>query len=112
MARASAPDLVPTAGSTVTLTVIKAPAREAQRKTIQRLMRMQPHIQSGLERLSRRRRQKDNYKRQRAGRMWMVRSPMTRLTRVAPGESFTIFVSPQILPDLRSVAPFLEAAAS
>ena len=101
-----------TPGSTITFTVTKAPDRPAQRKTIQRLMRMQPAIQAGLERLSRRRRQKDNIATQRAGRTWMVRKRMTKLTRVAPGETFTIFVSPQVLPDLRSVEQFLEARAA
>jgi hypothetical protein len=58
--------------------------------------------------LSRRRRQVDNRDHQRGGRNWIIRARMTKLTRVEPGESFTITVTPQIVPDIRSVEAFLE----
>ena len=96
----------------ITFTIKKAPAREAQRKTIQRLMRMQPHIQKGLEKLARRRRQKDNKSYIRAGVLWVNRKRTTKLTRVAAGETFTIFVTSQVIPDLKSVEKFLDAKAA
>ena len=43
--------------NTVTFTIKTAPSREAERKTIRRLMRMQPHVQRGLDKLATRRRQ-------------------------------------------------------
>jgi hypothetical protein len=94
---------------TVTFTITKAPRRPADQKTIQRLMRMQPHIQRGLASLARRRRQHDNIETTRAGRPWVNRKRTTKLTRVLPGEQFTLMITPQVIPDLRSVERFLEA---
>lgn len=93
----------------VTFTVKKTPQREAQRKTIQRLMRMQPEIQKGLKQLARQRRQKDNVVRIRAGNLWVNRVKTTKLTRAAAGETFTLTLTPQIIPDVRSVEQFLDA---
>jgi hypothetical protein len=93
----------------VTFTITKAPRREAQRKTIQRLMQSQPHVQQGLKALQRQRRQKDNRTYTRAGRPWTDRARATRLTRVEKGASFTLRLTAQIIPDLRSVEEFLEA---
>jgi len=95
-------------GKEQTFTVTTTPKRPADRKTIQRLMRMQTGVQRGLDKLSKRRRQKDNVTYVRAGRPWTNRATMTRLTSVRPGEEFTIFVTPQIVPDIRSVEEFLE----
>jgi hypothetical protein len=97
---------------TITFTVNKTPVRPADFKTIQRLMRLQPRVQSALEKLSRIRRQKRNHRRQRAGRMWMVRVPMTRVTRVEKGESFTLRVTPQLMPDIQAVAKYLDMKAA
>jgi hypothetical protein len=97
---------------TVTFTITTAPKREAERKTIRRLMRMQPHIQRGLDKLATQRRQKDNVTYIRAGVQWTNRAKTTKLTRVAPGESFTLTITPQIIPDIRSVEKFLDAKAA
>ncbi len=97
---------------TVTFTVKKAPIRPADRKTIERLMRMQRPIQNALEKLSKVRRRERNHRRQRAGRMWMVRYPMTRVTNVAKGETFTLRVTPQIVNDLKAVAKYLDMKAA
>jgi hypothetical protein len=40
--------------------------------------------------------------------MWLVRARCTRLVRVAPGQSFTIQVTPQLAKDLASVAEYLD----
>lgn len=93
---------------TYTFTIIKAPERTAQVKTVKRLMEMQPEIQKGLSSLSKRRAQTDNDPRRRAGRIWIHRKRRTNLVKVAQGETFTLRLSPQILPDLRSVLSFLE----
>lgn len=96
----------------VTFTVTKRPQRSAERKTIQRLMRMQPEIQNGLDKLARRRRQKDNRPVSRAGVEWVIRVKTTKLTQVEPGESFTLHVTPQIIPDIKSVESYLDAKAA
>ncbi len=99
--------VVPT--KTVTFTVTSVPKRTAQVKTIQRLMRMQPQIQGGLRNLAKRRRQQDNIVTARAGRKWIVRKRATKLTPVREGETFTLTLTPQIIPDIASVEKFLDA---
>jgi hypothetical protein len=100
-------DLVP--GNDVTFTITAAPRREAERKTIQRLMRMQPHIQKGLRALSKKRRREDNRTYIRAGNPWTDRKRTTKLTRVEPGATFTLRLTPQMLCDLRSVQKYLQS---
>lgn len=97
---------------TVTFTLKKTPTRPADQKTIRRLMRMQPDIQRGLMRLARRRRQHDNRAYPRAGGIWVDRKKTTKLTRVEEGESFTLYLTPQILNDIRSVEKYLDAKAA
>lgn len=99
-------------GNNVTFTITKAPRREAERKTIQRLMRMQPHIQQGLRELAKRRRREDNRPYIRAGVIWVDRCKTTKLTRVAPGQTFTLRVTPQIIPDFKAVEKYLDAKAA
>ena len=99
-------------GKSVTFTISKRPVRDAQRKTIQRLMQKQPAIQKGLKALQRKRRQHDNNTYIRAGVEWTHRAKATRLTRVEVGESFTLQITPQIIPDIKSVEKFLDAAAA
>lgn len=93
----------------VTFTISNPPRREAERKTIQRLMRMQPDVQNGLSKLARRRKLHDNRYVTRAGVDWVIRVTTTKLTRVEPGESFTIRVTPQIMNDIKSVEQYLDA---
>lgn len=103
-------DLTP--GDVMTFTVKRVPDKDAARKTIRRLMRMQPEIQKGLEQLSKRRKREDINARQRAGRVFLHRPRTTKLTHVGAGESFTVRVTPQIMPDIRSVASYLDARAA
>ena len=94
---------------TVTFTVEKVPQRLAQRKTIERLMRMEPKVRRGLKRLGHRRKRHENTEHQRGGRMWMSRVPMTKLTNVEAGKSFTLALTPQIIADVKSVEKYLKA---
>ena len=100
-------DLTP--GNDVTFTITAAPRREAERKTIQRLMRMQPHIQKGLRALAKKRRLEDNRTYIRAGNPWTDRAKTTKLTRVEPGQTFTLRITPQMIPDLESVSKYLSS---
>jgi hypothetical protein len=97
--------------NTVTFTVTRMPRREAERKTLQRLMRMQPEIRKGLKALQLRRKRSDSVTYRRAGRDWTNRPRATRLTRVERGASFTLRLTPQILPDVRSVEKYLDMKA-
>ncbi len=105
------PDLIAPL-KTVTFTVTKVPQRSAQLKTIARLMNMQPESQRSLRDLARRRRIHDNVVGIRAGRKWTNRVRTTKVNRVETGETFTLTLTPQIIPDVRSVEKFLKAARS
>ncbi|MAT81788.1 MAG: hypothetical protein CMJ29_09100 [Phycisphaerae bacterium] len=96
--------------STMTFTVTASPTRSATIKTIERLMGMQTHIQSGRSKLATRRRLKDNVTYVRAGRPWVNRKRLTKLARAEKGATFSIHVTPQIVDDLKSVASWLETA--
>ncbi|MHC4910304.1 MAG: hypothetical protein ACYTF9_11330 [Planctomycetota bacterium] len=95
-------------GTETTFTVTAMPRRTADLKTLHRLMRLQPDVQKGLRKLAIKRRRFDNNYYIRAGRPWVDRATTTKLTRVAPGESFTIHVRPQIVNDIKSVERFLK----
>ena len=97
---------------TVTFTIEKVPHRLAQRKTIERLMRMEPKVRRGLKKLGHRRVKHQNTEHQRGGRMWLSRVPMTRLTQVEAGGTFTLTITPQIMADITSVEKFLKAKAA
>ena len=97
---------------TYTFTITKAPLRSAQIKTVKRLMEMQPHIQHGLKDLARGRAQGGNDPRRRAGRIWVHRKRRTNLVKVEAGATFTLRLTPQMVPDLRSVMDFLEAKSA
>ncbi len=94
---------------TVTFTITKVPKQLAQKKTLRRLMQLQPEIQKGLKALQKRRRLVDNRTYIRAGVWWTDRKRATKLVRVETGATFTLNVRPQIMPDLRSVEAFLDA---
>ena len=92
---------------TVTFTVTKVPRKPSQRETIQRLMRMQRDVQRSLKKLARRRRQHDNVPSRHGGKIWIIRAKATRVTTVETGATFTLTLTPQIIPDVKSVAGFL-----
>ena len=96
--------------NTVTFTVTGVPRGTAQRKTIVRLMQMQPATQLGLKKRARKRRQRDNIHNRHGGRPWIHRAKAAKLAKVERGETFTLTLTPQIIPDIKSVEPFLKAA--
>jgi len=96
--------------STVKFTITKAPRRAADRKTIQRLMQMQEGVRKTLKALQKQRRQKDNNTYIRAGVWWTDRAKATRPAKPEVGAEFTLQITPQIMPDIRSVEQFLDAS--
>lgn len=101
------PDLI-TPLQTLTFTVAKVPQRTAQVKTIARLMRLEADRQRTLKSLQHRRKLHDNITTTRAGRQWINRARATKVARVEPGETFTITLTPQVIPDVKSVEKFLK----
>lgn len=98
--------------STVTFTVTKVPSAPARRKTLERLMQMQPHVKKGLKALQGKRRREDNRMTTRAGRPWIDRKKATKLVWLEPGATFTLKVTPQLIPDIRSIERFVSMAAA
>jgi len=104
------PQIAPNA--TLTFTIKSEPKRSATRKTIERLMWMQPHAKKDLSMLQRHRKQKDIKYTIRAGRVWFDRPRATRTVRCEKGTSFTLYVTPQIVNDLKSVEKYLNIASA
>ncbi len=92
---------------TVTFTITSMPRREASVKTLGRLMRMQTEVIRGLSRLAKRRDREVNVRRQRAGREWTSRVRATKIVSPAVGATFTLHVTPQLVPDIQSVRKYL-----
>ncbi len=97
------------AGKTVTISVKKVPLEARHRKTIERLMRLQPAIQRTLTRVARRR-GRENPVNQRGGRMWISHIPATRCVAAEKGAQFSLRVTPKIIPDVLAVQRFIEIA--
>ena len=106
MAKETADKIVP--NTQLTFTNVKTPTRPASRKTIERLMWMQPQAKKDLSMLQRRRKQKDIKYTIRAGRVWFDRPRATRTIRCEQGASITLKITPQIVNDLKSVSKYLE----
>ena len=95
----------------LTFTSVSDPKRPAARKTIERLMWMQPQCKKDHSMLQQRRKQKDIKYTIRAGRVWFDRPRATRTVRCEKGASFTLHVTPQIVNDLKSVEKYLKLSA-
>ncbi|MBM4100894.1 MAG: hypothetical protein FJ256_01345 [Phycisphaerae bacterium] len=98
-----------TAGKTVTISVLKMPAAPRHRKTIERLMRLQPAVQRTLTRVAKRR-GRENPRNQRGGRMWTSRIPATRCVSASLGATFPLKVTAKIIPDIQAVSRFIKIA--
>ena len=110
MAKDTADKIVP--NTDLTFTIVKMPTRPASRKTIERLMWMQPQVKKDFSMLQRRRRQKDIKYTIRAGRVWFDRQRATRTMRAERGASFTLNITPQIVNDLKSVSKYLDVTTA
>ncbi len=98
-----------TAGTTVTISVIKVPKEARHRKTIERLMRLQPAVQRTLTRVARERTRTTPWN-QRGGRMWAARIAATRCVGAELGAKFQLKVTPKIIPDVLAIARFVSIA--
>jgi hypothetical protein len=96
-----------TAGKTVTISVLKVPVAPRHRKTIERLMRLQPAVQRTLTRVAKRR-GRENPRNQRGGRMWTARIPATRCVSASLGATFPLKITAKIIPDVQAVSRFIK----
>ncbi len=101
-----------TASNNVTFTVKSLPKKEAQRKTLVRLMQMEPEVKKGLKRLQTKRKNVDNVTYIRAGVPWTNRKRATKIVWLEVGATFTIKVTAQLVPDLKSIEAFVDAKAA
>lgn len=97
-------------GNRTTFTITKLPTSASASKTLVRLMQMQPEVKNALGKLKLRREREDNRQQQRGGRMWTARAKASKLVHLEPGATFTLRVTPQIKPDLESVAKYLASS--
>lgn len=103
-------DLAPS--TTVTFKITSLPKSERGKKTLRRVMKMQTNVQRVLTKLAKLRDQVGNNRTNRAGRIWIDRRKPTQVVKLEVGETFTLRVTPQIIPDLRSLEKHLEASAA
>jgi len=93
-------------GQQVRCTVTKPPRAAGPRKTIERLMRLDPANAKSLRRAQHlRARRMHRYIR--GNRLWTSREKAARVVRVSDGTSWSMPLSAQVVPDLKSVAQYL-----
>ena len=96
-------------GQTIRCTVTRDVNREADAKTIARLMRQDPAIKRRL-RKSQEHRMRTLVVRSRGKRPWAVRRKASKAVRAAKGEMWEMLYIPQLADDLRAVERYLEIA--
>ena len=103
-------DLAPS--TNVTFTITSLPKSDSGMKTLRRVMKMQPDVQLVLTKLAKLRDRVGNRRTNRSGRIWIDRRKPTQIVRLEVGQTFTLRVTPQIIPDLKSLAKHLDAKAA
>lgn len=98
-------------GQTIRCTVTARPGTENRRQTIARLMRRDPQIKKGL-RKAQEHRARTTRSYIRGGREWFVRPTASRLAHADPGNSWTMPFTPDLVPDLKSVADLIKVEAA
>ena len=93
-------------GRTIRCTITKSPRAEAPRKTIERLMRLDPANTKSLRR-AQHLRLKRMHRYIRGNRLWSSREKAARVVRVTDGATWQMPLTPAITPDLKSVADYL-----
>lgn len=94
-------------GSTLRMTITKAPRARAARKTVERLMWRDPVVAKGL-RKSHKVRQRTTVVYNRGNRDWVQRQECARIVNVAKGETWTMVYHLDLAGDIASVAPYLK----
>jgi len=98
-------------GQTIECTVTAEPRREADRKTIMRLMRQDPEIKRAL-RAAQEHRRRHTPTKQRGGRRWAQRERAAKVARVEQGRSWRFSYTPLLRDDLEAVSEFVDVKAT
>lgn len=93
-------------GQSVHCTIVKAPRTEDRQQTILRLMRKDAKICRALRKSSRQR-QQNMVIYNRGNRDWVKREQVGKIARMAAGESWTMFYTPDLASDIRTVEKYL-----
>ena len=94
-------------GQNVRITVTAEPRSAAARKTIERLMRRDAENAKGLRNAQDLRRDRTNSY-IRGNRLFHARPKAARVVRALPGRTWTMRLSADIVPDVRSVEGYLK----
>ncbi len=98
-------------GQEIRVTITEQPRRSAQRKTLRRLMGINPEMKKALTKAQEHRR-RTLPSHMRGGRMWAVRPRASLITRAEKGASWTMPFFPQVAPDLESVSGLVRVEAA
>jgi len=96
-----------TPGERLRVTVTSEPRTHKARSTVMRLMRRDPDNRRALRRGQKIRRQTTPTK-IRGGRTWYIRPKPGKVCIPHAGAQWTMILTPEIIPDLRSVAQHLQ----
>ena len=96
-------------GQVITCTVVAAPRTDDKRQTIERLMRRDPEHKRSLRR-TQQLRERRLHVYTRGNRDWTSREKSARVVRADLGATWTMPFTPDIAPDLRSVATLVSVA--
>ena len=98
-------------GQTIKCTVTKAPRAAGGRKTLERLMRLQPSVAKGL-RASQHKRAQTTIVYNRGNRDWVKRQTCGKIVRAVKGATFTMTYSVNLEADIASIKDCLQISAA
>jgi len=94
-------------GQTIRCTITKSPTNAGGRKTLERLMRLEPTIAKGLRRAHHKRQQNlDVYNR--GNRDWTKRVPCGKFVLPVKGQAWSMKLTAPLAADLKSVERFVK----
>jgi hypothetical protein len=91
------------AGQSIRCTITKTPRNAGGRKTLERLMRLEPGVVRGLKN-AHRKRQQNLVVYNRGNRDWTKRESCGKIVKVEKGAAWTMRYSASLAPDLASIA--------
>lgn len=98
-------------GQKIRCTIAKLPRTDDQRDTLARLMRTDPATRRALRKSQRLRRQ-NMLVYNRGNRDWTSRKTVGKIVQVKPGQSWSMFFTPDLAADFRNVQTFIEIASA
>lgn len=94
-------------GEWVSVTVKKEPRTHGGRKTLLRMLAKDPGVRKDRERMKKTRPRGEH---QRGGRLWQDYPPHLRPTTIAPGTTFRVKASLDVLKEIKSIEQYVELA--